>query len=79
MSRAQVQLWYKRFEEGREDVNHDARPGGLSTSIIDENIEAVKKMILDNRWITIIVDDVGICWPHMVPVFIDSSVRFVML
>ena len=27
MSRTQVQLWYNRFNEGREDANDDARPG----------------------------------------------------
>ena len=27
MSRTQVQSWYKRFKEGREDVNGDARAG----------------------------------------------------
>ena len=61
MSRTQVQLWCNRFKEGREDVNDDARPGRPSTSTIDENIEAVKKMILDNRRITIreVADDVG--------------------
>ena len=60
MSRTQVQLWYNRFKEGREDVNDDASPGRPSTLTTDENIEAVKKMILDNRWITIreVADDV---------------------
>ena len=53
MSRTQVQLWYNRFKEGWEDVNNDACSGRLSTSATDENIEAVKKMILDNRRITI--------------------------
>ena len=42
--RTQVQLWYNRFKEGREDVNDDARPGRPSTSTTDENLEAVKKM-----------------------------------
>ena len=50
MSRTQVQLRYNRFKESREYVNDDARP---NTSTTDENIEAVKKMILDNRRITI--------------------------
>ena len=26
MSRTQVQLWYNRFKEGREDFNEDAHP-----------------------------------------------------
>ena len=50
-----VQLWYNRFKEGRENVNDDTRPG-RSTML------TTKKMILDNRLITIreVVDDVGI-------------------
>ena len=35
------------------------RLGGPSTSATDENIEAVKKIILDNRRIKEVVDDVG--------------------
>ena len=52
-SRTQVQLWYNRFKEGREDVNNDVRRSRRSTSTTEENIEAVKKMILNNRRITI--------------------------
>ena len=62
MSRTQVQLWYDWLKQGREDVNNNNRPGRQSTSTIDENIEAMKKMILDicNRRITIreVGDDV---------------------
>ena len=36
----QSTLWYNWFKEAREDVNDDARPSRLSTSTIDENIEA---------------------------------------
>ena len=53
MSRTQVQLWYNQFQEGREDVNDEARPGCSSTSTTEENIEAVKNMNLDNHRITI--------------------------
>ena len=53
MNRTQVHLRYNRFKEGRENINDNARPGRPSTSTTDENIEAVKKMILDNRRITI--------------------------
>ena len=49
MSRTQVQLWHNRFKENREYANDDACPG-FSTN---EKIEAVKKMIFDNRWIAI--------------------------
>ena len=53
MRRTQVLLWYKVFKEGRESVNDDARRGRSSASTPDENMEAVKKMILDNRLLTI--------------------------
>ena len=60
ISKTQVQLWYNRFEEGRKDFHDDARRGRPSTSTTDETIEAIRKMILDNRLITIREVDVGI-------------------
>ena len=42
MSRTQVQLWYNRFKEGREDINDDNHPSRPNTSKTDENIEALK-------------------------------------
>ena len=62
ISRTQVQLLHYWFKEDREDVNDNARPGRPSTLTTVENIEAVKKMILDNRRITIreVANDVGI-------------------
>ena len=59
--RTKVQLWYNRFTEGREVFNDDAQPGRPSMSTTDKNTEAVKKMILDNRRITIreVAGDVG--------------------
>ena len=73
ISRTQVKLWYNRFKESREDVNGIARPGRPSTSTIDENIEAMKKMILDNRRITIreIADDVDISFGSCQAIFRD--------
>ena len=73
ISRTQVKLWYNRFKESREDVNGNARPGRPSTSTIDENIEAMKKMILDNRRITIreIADDVDISFGSCQAIFRD--------
>ena len=53
MSRTQVQSWYNRFKEGRKDINGDAHPGRLSTSTTDENIQTVRKIILNNSRITI--------------------------
>ena len=48
-SRTQVQLCYKRFKKGRQDIKDDARPGCPNNSTTDENIEARKKKILDNQ------------------------------
>ena len=62
MSRTQVQLWYNRFKKDQEDDNDDACPDRPSMSTTDENIVAVKKMISDNRPITIkeVADDVEV-------------------
>ena len=35
-------------DAGREDVNNDASPSHPTTSTTDENIEAMKKIILNN-------------------------------
>ena len=66
-------MWYSRFKEGREDVNDDSRPGRPRTSTTNENIEAVQKMILDNRRITIkeVADDVGISFGLCQAIFTD--------
>ena len=72
-SRTQLQLWYNRLREGREDINDDARPGRTSTSTTVENIEAVKKITLNNRRITIreIADDIGISFVSCRAIFTD--------
>ena len=49
LSKTQVFEWYKAFSEGREVVEnlpHASRP---STSVNDDNIERVKKIVLENR------------------------------
>ena len=73
MSRTQVQFWYKWFNEGRENVNDNARCGRPSSSTTDENIEALKKMIFNNRRITIreVADDVGISFGSCQAIFTD--------
>ena len=73
MNRTQVYLWYNRFREGREDVNDCTRPGRSSMSTTDENIEAVKKMILADRRMTIreIAADVGILFSSCQAIFKD--------
>lgn len=62
MSKTRVYEWYKRFEDGREDVEDDECPGCPSTSISGENVEKVKKITMKNHRITIreVADDVGI-------------------
>ena len=62
MSKTRVYEWYKRFQDGREDVEDDERPGRPSTSTTDENVEKVKEMVMNDRRITVreVADDVGI-------------------
>ncbi len=62
LSKKNVYKWYKLFTEGREDVNDDARCGRPSTSTTDENVAKVKKIVMENRRITIreVAEDVGI-------------------
>ena len=62
MSKTRVYEWYKRFQDGREDVEDDERSGRPSTSTTDENVEKVKEMVMNDRRITIreVDDDVGI-------------------
>ena len=53
LSKKNVYKWYKLFQNGREDANDEPRSERASTSTTDENIEAVKKIVLENRRITI--------------------------
>ena len=66
--------WYNRFKEDWEDVNNDGRLTGRPSKLTtDENIQAVKKMILDNRWITIeeFADDVVKTFSSCQAIFTD--------
>ena len=62
MSKTRVYEWYKRFQDGREDVEDDEHLGRPSTSTTHENVERVKEMVMNDRRITIreVADDVGI-------------------
>ena len=62
MSKTRIYEWYKRFQDGREDVEDDERPGRPSTSTTDENMEKLKEMVMNDRRITIreVADDVAI-------------------
>jgi histone-lysine N-methyltransferase SETMAR len=62
MSRACVYEWYKRFQDGRESVESDKRPGRPSTSKNDGNVAAVRAAIRGNRRLTVreIAEDIGL-------------------
>jgi len=53
MSRANVYRWYARFRGGREDVKDDARSGRPSTARTDENVESVRRLLTEDRRITL--------------------------
>ena len=57
-----------------ENFNGDARPGHPTTLTTDENIEDVKKMILDNRQNTMreVPEDVGISFGSCQAIFTDA-------
>ncbi|EFN86290.1 Putative uncharacterized protein FLJ37770, partial [Harpegnathos saltator] len=62
LSRARVFECFKRFQDGREDVENDSRPNRPSTSKTNENIEKVDNLIRSDRRVTIraIAETVGI-------------------
>ena len=62
MSKIRVYEWYKRFQDGREEVEDGERPGRPITSTTDENVEKVKEMVMNDRRIAIreVADDVGL-------------------
>ena len=62
MSKTRVYEWYKRFHDGREDVEDDERPGRPRTSTTYENVEKVIEMAMNDRHSTFreVADDVGI-------------------
>ena len=49
LSRTQVFEWHKAFSEGREVVENLPHASRRSTSVNDDNIEKVKKLVLENR------------------------------
>ena len=62
MSKTRVYEWYKRFQDGHEDVEDGERPRRRSSSTTVENVEKVKEMVMNDRRITIreVADDVDI-------------------
>ncbi|EGI66262.1 FLJ37770-like protein [Acromyrmex echinatior] len=64
LSRARVFEWFKRFQDSREDVEDDSRPGRPSTSKTDDNIETIGNLIRSDRRLSIraIDETVGCGW-----------------
>ena len=62
LSQKSVYKCYKRITERREDVDDDDHPGAATTSSSEENMDTVKKIVLENHRITIreVAEDVGI-------------------
>ncbi|UYV71341.1 hypothetical protein LAZ67_8002688 [Cordylochernes scorpioides] len=74
LDRSNVYRWYKKFSEGREDVNDEERAGRPSTSTTDEKINEVEKMILANRRITVreVAEDLNISIGSCHSIFIND-------
>ena len=53
LSRTRVFEWHKAFSEGREVVENLPHASCPSTSVNDDNIEKVKKIVLENRCVGI--------------------------
>ena len=62
MGRTQVSDWFRRFKDGRTSVESDPRSGRPPKSRNDEMIAKVRKIIHNNRRLTVreIADDCGI-------------------
>ena len=62
LSRTTTIEWHKRFRVGRESVKDDERSGRPTTSLTDDNIAAVDKMVKEDRKVSspLIADTLGI-------------------
>ncbi|XP_053459236.1 protein GVQW3-like [Nycticebus coucang] len=62
MKKTAVYKWIKRFSEGRERVTDEERSGRPVTSRTDENIEKIRRIVRQNRRLTVrsIADQVNI-------------------
>lgn len=73
MSKTQAYEWYKEFKAGRTVVDDLPRFGRPSTSVTDENIEEVKKIVLEDRRVSIreIAADLGVSFRSVQSVMHD--------
>lgn len=73
MSKTQAYEWYKEFKAGRTVVDDLPRSGRPSTSVTDENIEKVKKIVLEDRRVSIreIAADLGVSFGSVQSVMHD--------
>ncbi len=49
MSKTRVYEWYKRFQDGCEDIEDDEHTDCSNTSATDENMKKVAEMIMKVR------------------------------
>lgn len=56
LSRARVFEWFKRFQDGRKDVEDDSRPGRPSTSKTDVNIETIGQTINQHYYLHVLAE-----------------------
>ncbi|GBM69267.1 Putative uncharacterized protein FLJ37770 [Araneus ventricosus] len=49
MSKKSILEWFKRFRDGKEDVKDEPRSGRPPTSTTPDNIERVRRMLADDR------------------------------
>jgi transposase len=57
LSRSKIYEWLDHFKKGRTSVCDEERSGRPSTSRTENNIQAVERMVRENRRIT--VDDIA--------------------
>jgi transposase len=60
---ATVKKWAKKYKHGRESLQDDSRSGIPSTTITEENVDAVLQLIMADKRVTIekIAEVLGIC------------------
>lgn len=53
MCRSQVNTWYRRFKDGRNDINNDPKSGRPTTASTDELIGKIREKMSANPTITL--------------------------